>query len=801
MRRPFKSAAATVSLLSMLACTAGQPASAQLNWSQVPGMIDVQGRITGTEKQIAEEQAAGRLTREKALALGQSLDKIKQLDTQYRQDGKLSIFERMRLVLDLDKLSQEIQSSLSERSAGITDVAGREAELSKQISDALLSGRLTSLEASALNQKLDAIKDKERVYRSDGVLNSTETLTLSLDLDHLASAIESTMKVRVIEDPGVDAKQAEIKAKIDQLQSAGKLTPAQAEPLRQELARIHTHEDALKASGGALTSEEVLTLALELERLKAQVDRYEPQVVPTAVRGIDARQDEIKTAIAGAQTAGKLTVTQAGELMQEFGRIEALESMYRADGSLDRNEIMTLVRDLSALKKRTDDAVAAAPGTQMTVTQRKESLRTRIEAARSSSLFNPASVGDELLAELNRIDSKETFYKLDGSLSDTENLIITQDLDGLSGRLDSALNKLPNLSGKKAEIETRINEALAASRLDPKKAEELKQELNRISFLESTFTANDGKVDDREAVALSKEFNNLESKMSTYIEALPDVDALQSEIDKKMAEAKNKGSLSDGNADALKKEYDRIASVEASFRGSDNKLSDWEVMALKRDLDKLAADLDRLSAAAPVQVTVDVGSVAPDTRGHWAEKYIAILSQRGTIGGFPDGSFKPDNGITRSQFAAIAMKALNLPPAGRDAKFSDLSSRHWAYKAISAVSDAGLVGGYPDGSFRPEDKITRAQALVILSKALESASGDVKVLDRYKDGTKVAAWAVPSVAKAANAGILVNHPDPYSIRPADDATRAEVAALTYQTMARLGQKLPDIKTGLEASTN
>src|SRR5690606_38310967 len=110
------------------------PVSAQFNWAQVPAMIDVPGRISSTEAQILEEQAAGRLSAEKAAELKKTLDDIKALDIQYRADGKLSIVERMKLMLELDNLGKTIQVSLTERKAAITDVTGRQTEVAKKIS-------------------------------------------------------------------------------------------------------------------------------------------------------------------------------------------------------------------------------------------------------------------------------------------------------------------------------------------------------------------------------------------------------------------------------------------------------------------------------------------------------------------------------------------------------------------------------------------------------------------------------------------------------------------------------------------
>jgi len=186
-----------------------------------------------------------------------------------------------------------------------------------------------------------------------------------------------------------------------------------------------------------------------------------------------------------------------------------------------------------------------------------------------------------------------------------------------------------------------------------------------------------------------------------------------------------------------------------------------------------------------------------DTRGNWAEQYISTLADRSIIGGFPDGSFKPSADITRAQFAAIAVRAFNLPPSNNNSSFTDVRSNYWASPAISAVSNSGLVTGFPDGTFRPEERITRAQALVILAKALGNKfSPNASKLERFSDRQAVPDWARESISKAASAGIIVNFPDARQISPNNLASRGEVAALTYQTLFRLGNSnLPPLSIG------
>jgi len=185
-----------------------------------------------------------------------------------------------------------------------------------------------------------------------------------------------------------------------------------------------------------------------------------------------------------------------------------------------------------------------------------------------------------------------------------------------------------------------------------------------------------------------------------------------------------------------------------------------------------------------------------DTGGQWAAPYIEQLATRAVIGGFPDGTFRPNRPVTRAEFAAILTRALNLSPADEPPRFRDVDPNSWAAAPIGSVSAAALVSGFPDGSFRPDAPITRAQALTILSKALGQPTGNPQVLARFSDGQSVPAWAIPAVSAAAEAGLAVNYPDPDVLAPTRAATRAEIAAFTYQTLAKIDSDLPRIGVGL-----
>ncbi len=141
----------------------------------------------------------------------------------------------------------------------------------------------------------------------------------------------------------------------------------------------------------------------------------------------------------------------------------------------------------------------------------------------------------------------------------------------------------------------------------------------------------------------------------------------------------------------------------------------------------------------------------PDVKNtRWSNKPIATLANGKIIGGYPDGSFKPGSSITRAEFAAIVSRFDNLNYQGAD-KFSDIKG-HWAAATINAAAERGWIGGYPDGTFRPNAYITRAEAMALINKVLNrhvSEKGLLPDARYWKDNSKNA-WYYEDVMEATN---------------------------------------------------
>jgi len=167
----------------------------------------------------------------------------------------------------------------------------------------------------------------------------------------------------------------------------------------------------------------------------------------------------------------------------------------------------------------------------------------------------------------------------------------------------------------------------------------------------------------------------------------------------------------------------------------------------------------------------DKPAVFPDVPGsHWAVSYIENLVTRGILAGYTDGTFKPNNTITRAEFAKIVAVAKGLGTA-TGSSFSDTAG-HWAAGYIEAVKAAGIIDGYENGTFRPNNNITRAE----IAKIVVAAAGFA--IDTSGAGFSDIAghWASDYILTAANKGIVGGYTDG-TFRPNNSATRAEASKM------------------------
>lgn len=162
---------------------------------------------------------------------------------------------------------------------------------------------------------------------------------------------------------------------------------------------------------------------------------------------------------------------------------------------------------------------------------------------------------------------------------------------------------------------------------------------------------------------------------------------------------------------------------------------------------------------------------------HWGIERMKKWQDKGLINGYPDGSLRPDEGITRAQFARMLRSVFQyaVPQSTVEQKsFTDVEAGGWYSKDVAAAAAAGIINGYPDGSFRPNELVKRQDAATMLAAAYklkEQAS-----LAAFKDAGQVSSYAQQPVQQLVHAGVLKGYSDG-TIRPMNTMTRAEAIAL------------------------
>lgn len=175
-----------------------------------------------------------------------------------------------------------------------------------------------------------------------------------------------------------------------------------------------------------------------------------------------------------------------------------------------------------------------------------------------------------------------------------------------------------------------------------------------------------------------------------------------------------------------------------------------------------------------------------DIEGHWAESYITDMNQKEVLKGYPDGTYLPENNITRAEFITAFVRLLSsfdLITVTDDVTgvFSDCNG-HWAEKYITAAYQSKIAVGRSDTEFDPEACISRQEIAAFIARALSLTASADKT--SFSDNVAIDSWALNSVIACAENNILSGYPDG-TFRPQCNATRAEIATMLSRTYAQI----------------
>lgn len=201
-----------------------------------------------------------------------------------------------------------------------------------------------------------------------------------------------------------------------------------------------------------------------------------------------------------------------------------------------------------------------------------------------------------------------------------------------------------------------------------------------------------------------------------------------------------------------------------------------------------------LNRTNSVYTVLQTSKTFDDIKDHWAKDAIECLASKMIISGKDEKNFAPRDSITRAEFTVLLARALALPQKTVDKdQFKDIHGDEWFAESVAAAVDEGIMTGYEDGTFRPNNKITRQEMAVMLSNALKIAGKEEKMdqeeinrlLEKYNDNKEIASWAREGVAMAVKAE-MINGMGNNIFSPKTYADRAQSATMLKNFLIYVG---------------
>jgi len=193
-------------------------------------------------------------------------------------------------------------------------------------------------------------------------------------------------------------------------------------------------------------------------------------------------------------------------------------------------------------------------------------------------------------------------------------------------------------------------------------------------------------------------------------------------------------------------------------------------------------------------------SVFTDTQGHWAEKEINKWANNGLAGGYSNGDFQPNGKVTRAEFVTLVNRAFGIEKQSSVGTFSDINSEAWFFNDVCTAKAVGYVSGYQDGTFKPNKTITRQEVAGILTRLLNLEQNPTGV-NNFKDWKQIPQWSRASIGAVVTNNLMGGFPD-NTFKPLQSITRAEAVvsldrAMQFNPAGLSKQDEPVTKTAVQ----
>ncbi|AVR00509.1 hypothetical protein OBCHQ24_16350 [Oceanobacillus iheyensis] len=201
--------------------------------------------------------------------------------------------------------------------------------------------------------------------------------------------------------------------------------------------------------------------------------------------------------------------------------------------------------------------------------------------------------------------------------------------------------------------------------------------------------------------------------------------------------------------------------------------------------------IHKLLCIPVIAVTISLPQTAygsSDLKGHYFEKSMLSLIEKGIIDGYSDGSYRPDRLITRAEFTMLLVRALHLPVTKATNPYQDIDQGDWYYEAIVTATSNNLIGGYPGNVFRPNKSISRQEMAAMIKRALDMKGVEAeKASLPFTDTTQINQMFIGAIESLVALQIVAGKEKQGNLyfAPLDHTTRGEMSAIFNRMLKQL----------------
>ena len=684
----LKSIPCSIALALSISVALMPPASADtmsVLLGKVSGVADVDQQQAQIERRVRDAMSVGRLSRHVGQEFLLDLENVAELEASYRAShGKLSLWERLKLLFELDGLSRKLETSLQDRAIADSDVDERVNELKERVENAKRDHRLTGQEAQGFLYELSGSEDLLDSYRKKGTsLSDEEVLQLSLSLDRLSARLESTMHERQIELPEVSHAQEELENRLSTGIKDKRISDGEAEALRKEFNVLVDREKVLKKLDRPLTAEETLALASDLEKLSNRLDmKLRDQVSLTRDR--EEKKAHIGHRIADGVISGRLTLPEADYLKRLLYRIDEQERTYKTErSSLSDEEEKALLLAVEKLAGKVERRLYDTRHHWEGISKALDSTDRRLEAAKEAGRLD-SDRARNLTRELSRIHTNWKALQSiqtsaaagDAAFPLRDSLYLVSDLQRLNRQMAEELSDrslvVPDLASLKAALDKRIAYGIVVGKLTVQEAANAIDELDKIERKEVGYQASESDLSDKEKLSLAREVERLSAVLERRIhdtgETAPSLAAQKSYILDRLEEAVISGEITETESEDLSEDLKQIEQLEDSYKGPGKVMRAKEALTVAKMIAALKASISQELADAEIKQSdikqrkrdIERKISAGVTTGRLVKDEAAELRDELAKIGQLESKYETDGGMSITEAAVVAYRLEKL---------------------------------------------------------------------------------------------------------------------------------------------